>query len=57
MTMGFLSDINNEIIVTATLTEYGRSKLSQGLAPGITKFSLSDDGVDYLKLWNTNDVF
>ena len=41
------------ITVDAILTGEGRKKLASGAGLGITKFSLSDDGVDY-KLWNTN---
>ena len=43
--MGFLN--NNTITVDAILTKHGRKKLSEGKALGITKFGLSDDGVDY----------
>jgi hypothetical protein len=53
--MAFLTNVNDEIIVGAALTEYGRSKLAHGLPLGITKFLLSDDGVDYLNLWNPNN--
>jgi hypothetical protein len=46
--MGFLSNINNEIVLDAVLTQHGRQKLANGEKLGITKFALSDDGVDYL---------
>ena len=47
--MGFLD--GSTITVDAILTKHGRKKLAQGNDLGITKFSLSDDGVDYT-LWN-----
>ena len=47
--MGYLD--GSTITVDAILTGEGRRKLAQGAGLGITKFSLSDDGVDY-KLWN-----
>ena len=43
--MGFLN--GNTITVDAILTKHGRQKLSQGQSLGITKFALSDDGIDY----------
>lgn len=43
--MGFLN--GNTITVDAILTKHGRQKLSQGQSLGITKFGLSDDGIDY----------
>ena len=43
--MGYLN--NDSVIVDAILTKYGRRKLAQGQSLGITKFALSDDGVDY----------
>ena len=49
--MGFLD--GSTITVDAILTGEGRKKLASGAGLGITKFSLSDDGVDY-KLWNVN---
>jgi len=50
--MGFLN--SNEIIVDAVLTKKGRQLLSEG-SPNfkITKFALSDEGVDY-RLYNFN---
>ena len=47
--MGFLD--NSSITVDAILTKYGKKKLADGNSLGISKFGLSDDGVDY-KLWN-----
>ena len=47
--MGYLD--GSTITVDAILTNEGRKKLAQGAGLGITKFSLSDDGIDY-KLWN-----
>ena len=49
--MGYLD--GSTITVDAILTNEGRKKLAQGAGLGITKFSLSDDGIDY-KLWNPN---
>lgn len=49
--MGYLD--GSTITVDAILTGEGRKKLAQGAGLGITKFSLSDDGIDY-KLWNAN---
>tara|TARA_Y100000593_G_C4260916_1_gene312157 strand:- start:540 stop:1175 length:636 start_codon:yes stop_codon:yes gene_type:complete len=49
--MGYLD--GSTITVDAILTGEGRKKLASGAGLGITKFSLSDDGVDY-KLWNVN---
>ena len=43
--MGYLN--GNTITVDAILTKHGRLKLSQGQSLGITKFALSDDGIDY----------
>ena len=49
--MGYLD--GSTITVDAILTGEGRRKLAEGAGLGITKFTLSDDGVDY-KLWNPN---
>ena len=49
--MGYLD--GSTITVDAILTQEGRKKLARGAGLGISKFSLSDDGVDY-KLWNTS---
>tara|TARA_Y100000593_G_scaffold91813_1_gene181638 strand:- start:35 stop:691 length:657 start_codon:yes stop_codon:yes gene_type:complete len=49
--MGFLD--NDTVIVDAILTKHGRRKLAEGNSLGITKFALSDDGVDY-SLWNVD---
>lgn len=54
--MGFLSNTNNEIIIDAILTKYGREKLAAGDELGITKFALSDDEVDYI-LYNTENPY
>ena len=43
--MGYLN--GNTITVDAILTKHGRQKLAEGQSLGITKFALSDDGVDY----------
>jgi hypothetical protein len=51
--MGYLANQNNEIIVDAILTKYGREKLASGQQLGILKFALSDDEVDYT-LYNAN---
>jgi len=51
--MGYLSNQNNEIIVDAILTKYGREKLAAGQQLGIIKFALSDDEIDYT-LYNVN---
>ena len=51
--MGYLSNQNNEIIVDAILTKYGREKLASGQQLGIIKFALSDDEIDYT-LYNVN---
>ena len=51
--MSYLKNENNEIIVDAILTKLGREKLSRQGALAITKFSLSDDEVDY-ELYNIN---
>ena len=48
--MGFLN--SNTQVVDAILTRYGRDKLASGQSLGISRFALSDDGVDY-DLWNT----
>jgi hypothetical protein len=48
--MGFFN--SNTQVVDAILTRYGRDKLAGGQSLGITRFALSDDGVDY-DLWNT----
>lgn len=50
--MAYLKNENGEIIVDAILTKYGREKLSKQGQLGITKFSLSDDEIDY-SLYNT----
>ena len=52
--MGVLN--NSSITVDAILTKHGRRKLAEGSGLGITKFSLSDDGIDY-NLWNTKIIF
>ena len=49
--MGYLD--GSTITIDAILTQQGRRKLARGAGLGISKFSLSDDGVDY-KLWNVN---
>lgn len=51
--MSYLKNENNEIIVDAILTKLGREKLSRQGALAITKFSLSDDEVDY-ELYNVS---
>ena len=43
--MGYLD--NDTIVVDAILTKHGRKLLAQGQGLGITKFALSDDGIDY----------
>lgn len=43
--MGYLN--GNTITVDAILTKHGRLKLAEGQSLGITKFALSDDGIDY----------
>ena len=43
--MGYLN--GNTITVDAILTKHGRQKLAEGQSLGITKFALSDDGIDY----------
>jgi len=53
--MGYLSNENNEIIVDAILTRYGREKLAKEGTLGVTKFALADDEVDYA-LYNTDHV-
>ena len=50
--MGFLD--NSSITVDAVLTKKGREILKDGGSLNITKFSLSDTGVDY-SLWNPDD--
>ncbi len=52
--MAYLKNENGEIIVDAVLTKYGRNKLSQQGNLGVTKFSLSDDEIDYA-LYNTSN--
>ena len=49
--MGYLD--NSTITVDAILTKHGRLKLAEGQGLGISKFALSDDGVDY-NLWNVD---
>lgn len=51
--MAYLKNENNEIIVDAILTKFGREKLSKEGNLGITKFALADDEVDYA-LYNVN---
>jgi hypothetical protein len=51
--MAYLSNQNNEIIIDAVLTKYGREKLASQGSLGITKFALSDDEVDY-SLYNVD---
>jgi hypothetical protein len=51
--MAYLRNENNEIIVDAILTKYGREKISKDGNLGITKFALCDDEIDY-SLYNTN---
>ena len=53
--MAYLKNENGEIIVDAILTKYGRDKLSQRGQLAITKFSLSDDEIDYA-LYNANSA-
>ena len=43
--MGYLN--NDTIVVDAILTKRGRHLLSLGQGLNITKFALSDDGIDY----------
>ena len=50
--MGILN--NSSITVDAILTKYGRKKLAQGQALGISKYTFYDDGVDY-GLYNTGN--
>lgn len=52
--MAYLKNENGEIIVDAILTKYGRDKLSKQGNLNVTKFSLSDDEVDYA-LYNVNN--
>ncbi len=52
--MAYLKNENGEIIVDAILTKYGRDKLSKQGNLNITKFSLSDDEIDYA-LYNVNN--
>jgi len=47
--MGYLD--GSTVTVDAILTKHGRLKLAEGGGLGITKFALSDDGVNY-NLWN-----
>ena len=44
--MSFL-DKSQAIFVDAVLTDRGRQLLSEGVPIKITKFALSDDGIDY----------
>jgi hypothetical protein len=53
--VAYLKNENGEIIVDAILTKYGRDKLSKQGNLGITKFSLSDDEIDYA-LYNINNL-
>jgi hypothetical protein len=46
--MGFLNNTNNEVILDAVLTKYGREKLSTTGKLDITKFALFDDEIDYI---------
>ena len=48
--MGFLD--NSTITVDAILTKQGRKNLARGAGLNISKFAVSDDGIDY-RLWNT----
>ena len=50
--MGYLD--GSTITVDAIITKYGRIKLARGSGMGISKFALSDDGINYA-LWNTVD--
>ena len=50
--MGYLD--NSSITVDAVLTKKGREILKDGGNLNITKFSLTDTGVDY-SLWNPDD--
>lgn len=50
--MAYLKNENNEIIIDAVLTAYGKEKLSKGNGLGITKYAFADDEVDYM-LYNT----
>jgi hypothetical protein len=45
--MAYLKNENGEIIVDAILTKYGRDKLAKQGNLNISKFSLSDDEIDY----------
>ena len=54
--MAYLKNENGEIIVDAILTDYGRSKLANGIPLGISQFSVADDEVDY-SLYNTSNPF
>lgn len=51
--MAYLRNENNEIIIDAILTDYGRQKLAKNSELGITRFALSDDEIDY-NLYNTS---
>lgn len=51
--MAYLKNQNNEIIVDAILTKYGREKLARDGSLGVVKFAVSDDEVDY-SLYNVN---
>ena len=50
--MGYLD--NSSITVDAVLTKKGREILKDGGSLNVTKFSLSDSGIDYT-LWNPDD--
>lgn len=45
--MGYLSNINGEIVVDAILTKKGREKIAKAQSLGITKFDISDSDIDY----------
>ena len=49
--MGYLN--SDTVVVDAILTKHGRKLLAQGQGLGISKFALSDDGIDY-DLWNVD---
>lgn len=51
--MGYLKNENNEIVLEAILTRYGREKLASTGKLDIVKFALADDEVDY-QLYNTD---
>ena len=52
--MSFL-DKSQAIFVDAVLTDRGRQLLSEGVPIKITKFALSDDGIDY-SMFNVTDT-